>query len=158
MKKIRFLVDAVIIDYNNAMLNYTFFDHTADIGVEIFGQTRKELFANASLALKEILFDIPSTEPLRGRKKIITVEGADTTDLLINYLREILYLVNGEGWIVRNAEITRCGSKRLTANLQLEPFDQKKYAIKVELKAVTYHNASVKKEQSGWRAKVIFDV
>jgi SHS2 domain-containing protein len=26
------------------MSNYKFFDHTADIGVEVYGRTRKELF------------------------------------------------------------------------------------------------------------------
>jgi len=30
------------------MSNYKFFDHTADIGVEITGRTRKGLFVNAA--------------------------------------------------------------------------------------------------------------
>jgi len=30
------------------MRNYNFFDHTADIGVEVTGRTRNELFVNAA--------------------------------------------------------------------------------------------------------------
>jgi SHS2 domain-containing protein len=33
------------------MPNYKFFDHTADIGIEVTGRTRKERFVNAAVGV-----------------------------------------------------------------------------------------------------------
>ena len=37
------------------MSNYKFFDHTADIGIEVTGRTRKELFMNTADALVDVM-------------------------------------------------------------------------------------------------------
>src|SRR5271157_2513775 len=100
------------------MPNYKFFDHTADIGVEISGRTKKDLFANAASALFDILIESygDKSKTVKGtqkRHKIVTVEGSDVEDLLINFLREILYLFNGAGWVVDQCKIMECGNKRL---------------------------------------------
>ena len=81
------------------MSNYKFFDHTADIGVEVTGRTRKELFVNAAEALFDVMIENKTGEKSAKQQKKITVEGADVADLLINFLRELLYLFNGEKFI-----------------------------------------------------------
>jgi SHS2 domain-containing protein len=145
------------------MPNYKFFDHTADIGVEISGRTKKELFANAACAMFDVLIEkneskSKSDENTKGRQKTVSVDGADLEDLLINFLREILYLFNGTGWVVSHCKIMECGNKRLKAQLMGEPYNKNKHSIKIEIKAVTYSGLSVEKQKSGWRARVIFDV
>jgi SHS2 domain-containing protein len=145
------------------MPHYKLFDHTADIGVEISGRTKKELFANAASALFDVLIENKdsknkSAEKTQKRQKTVIVDGADLEDLLINYLREILYLFNGAGWVIGFCKIMECGNKRLKARLMGEPYNKKKYSIKTEIKAVTYSGVSVEKQKSGWRARVIFDV
>jgi hypothetical protein len=40
------LVHPVYLGYTFLMSNYKFFGHTDDIGVEVTGRTRKELFVN----------------------------------------------------------------------------------------------------------------
>ncbi len=144
------------------MPKYKFFEHTADIGVEISGRTKKELFANAASALFDVLIENDDSKSktakrVQRRQKIITMDGVDVEDLLINFLREILYLFNGTGWVVEHCKIMECGNKRLKAQLMGEPYD-KKHSIKSEIKAVTYSGLSVEKQKSGWRARVIFDV
>ncbi len=145
------------------MLKYTFFDHTADIGIEIFGRTKKELFANAACALFDILIQTTGSknkkaQGARVRLKIRTVDGADVEDLLINFLRELLYLFNGAGWVVDHCDIVECSNKRLLTQLWVEPYNKKSHLIKTEIKAVTYSGVGVEKLKSGWRARVIFDV
>jgi len=123
------------------MSNYKFFDHTADIGVEVTGRTRKELFVNAA----EALFDV--------------MIARDVADLLINYLRELLYLFNGEKIITVRCEMIKFTSKELQARLTGEVFNNKKHFIKTEIKAVTYSGLTVEKQKSGGRkARIIFDV
>ena len=145
------------------MPNYKFFDHTADIGVEISGRTKKELFANAAGAMFDVLIEkneskSKSDEDTKRQQKKVSVDGTDLEDLLINFLREILYLFNGTGWVVEHCKIMECGNKRLKAQLMGEPYNKNKHSIKSEIKAVTYSGLSVEKQKSGWRARVIFDV
>jgi len=145
------------------MPHYKLFDHTADIGVEISGRTKKELFANAAYAMFDILIENFDTKNktakgTQERQKIVTVDGADLEDLLINFLREVLYLFNGAGWVVDQCKIMECGNRRLKAQLMGEPYSKKKHSIKSEIKAVTYSGLNVEKQKSGWRARVIFDV
>ena len=140
------------------MSNYKFFDHTADIGVEVTGRTRKELFVNAAQALFDIMIENKTGLEAVKQQKRITVEGTDVSDLLINFLREILYLFNGEALVIGKCEITKCGNKTLDARLLLEPYNKKKHVMKTEIKAVTYHGLSVERIKKGWRARMIFDV
>jgi SHS2 domain-containing protein len=161
--KTRLLVDAGIIGYTTCMLNYTFFDHTADIGVEIFGRTKKDLFAHAVHALFDIMIQTAAhksgkSQEAKGRQIIKKVDGADVEDLFINFLRELLYLFNGTGWVVDHCEMIECRNTRLVATLWVEPYNKKKHSMKTEIKAVTYSGLSVKKFKSGWMARVIFDV
>jgi SHS2 domain-containing protein len=84
-------------------MGYRILDHTADIGVEVHGATLAGLFSQAALALVDLLTD---RVRLTGEtERMIRVEGADLEDLWINYLREILYLFNGENFLIK--EITK---------------------------------------------------
>lgn len=140
------------------MSNYKFFDHTADIGVEVTGRTRKELFVNAAGALFDVMILHKAGRATAKRQKKISVEGSDAADLLINFLREILYLFNGEKFVTGSCEIIKFTNKALQARLTGESFNNKKHLIKTEIKAVTYSGAKVERLKDGWRARVIFDV
>ena len=140
------------------MSNYKFFDHTADIGVEVTGRTRKELFVNAAEALFDVMIENKTGWDAAKRQKKITIEGADVADLLINFLRELLYQFNGEKFITDRCEIIKFSNKELQARLTGESFNSKKHLIKTEIKAVTYSRLSVERVKAGWRARVIFDV
>ena len=140
------------------MSNYKFFDHTADIGVEVTGRTRKELFVNAVSALFDVLMESKTGVESAQQQKQITVEGGDVADLLINFLREFLYLFNGENFVTDGCEIIKFKNKELQARLTGEPFNSKKHLIKTEIKAVTYSGAKVERFKDGWKARIIFDV
>jgi SHS2 domain-containing protein len=62
-------------------MHYRLFDHTADLGVEVFGKTRKDLFVNAAAALFDLLLDAPGIQSTVVRE--IVIEGSDITDLFI---------------------------------------------------------------------------
>jgi SHS2 domain-containing protein len=152
-----------LVNINLEMKKYSMFDHTADIGVEIFGRTKKELFAHAAEALFDILIEKNGyknmvSSGIKGRQKIRTVNGSDLEDLFINFLRELLYLFNGAGWVVNHCFIAECSTKRLVTQLLVEPYNKKTHLIKTEIKAVTYSGLSVIKDKAGWTARVIFDV
>lgn len=147
------------------MKNYRLLDHTADIGFEVFGKTKEELFANGVAALFDLILDrsgerkkSPAVPGETQEEKSIVVEGGDIEDLLVNFLREVLYLFNGKKWVVINCRPVEITDKRIEAQLFGEPYNQQKHKVKMEIKAVTYHDLSVEKTSEGWRARVIFDV
>jgi SHS2 domain-containing protein len=140
------------------MPDYVMFDHTADIGIEIYGRTKKELFTNAARALYDVMIEIK--EPLQKKRyrKKVSIEGADAADLLVNFLRELLYLFNGKRLVPVSCAITGMAARRLSATLAVVRFSPQVHTVRKEIKAVTYHGLVVERGKKGWRAKVIFDV
>jgi SHS2 domain-containing protein len=138
------------------MHRYKLFDHTADVGVEAYGKTTNELFANAAFAVFDILTDLSHVNPIVERK--IVVDGEGWEDLLVNYLREVLYMYNGEGLLLKEFSIIDIDPRRLVGKVAGAPFDPAKHTINTEIKAVTYHQAAVKEAHGMWTARVIFDV
>jgi len=138
------------------MDRYRVFDHTADLGVEIFGHTLEDMFVNAAYAVFDLMTDLHLVRS--GTEKIIVVDGEGIEDLLVNYLREILYLFNGEGFLPKQCSVAISDPSHLQANLSGEAFDRDRHPIHMEIKAVTYHQISVTKTTDGWVARVILDV
>jgi SHS2 domain-containing protein len=138
------------------MHKYRLFDHTADLGVEVYGKTANELFANAAFAVFDILTDLKHVSPTVERK--VVVDGDGWEDLLVNYLREILYLFNGEGFLLKEFSIRDIDPRHLEGKVAGEPFDPSRHRINTEIKAVTYHQAAVRETSKEWTARVIFDV
>ena len=54
--------------------------------------------------------------------------------------------------------VREVNSRTLKALLRGECFDPVRHRIEREIKAVTYHQASVTKTGDGWLARVVFDV
>jgi SHS2 domain-containing protein len=136
--------------------NYRFIDHTADSGLEIFGRSPRDLFQQAAKALTDLLTD--PTQLKEQRRHILDIEGSDWEDLLINWLRELLYLYNGEAQFITGVDIITIEQTRLRADVATEDYRQGHHEIRNEIKAVTYHQLEVTTYEDGWRARVIFDL
>jgi SHS2 domain-containing protein len=137
-------------------MHYRLFNHTADLGIDVFGKTQADLFSHAALALFDLMIDAAGMQAPQDRK--IVIEGADRTDLFVNFLREILYLFNGDGLVLTACRIVQIRAKFLRAAIQADPYDARVHRVKTEIKAVTYHQAAVVKTDAGWRGRIVFDV
>jgi SHS2 domain-containing protein len=131
-------------------------EHTADIGFEAFGATRQELFANAARALIDLQVDLDTIRP--SLEWTIKAEGPAWPDLLVNWLSEILYLNDGEGWLFHDFRVQELGEKLIIATADGEKFDRARHRVKVLVKAVTYHQLALEETPQGWRAQVYVDV
>ena len=69
---------------------YEVLDHTADLGIKVTGATLSDLYVNAGLALFDLITSI--NENIDEEELTISVSGEDEADLLVNWLRELLYL------------------------------------------------------------------
>ena len=137
-------------------MHYKLFDHTADLGVAFFSVTREALFRHAALSLFDLLVEARDVREIETRE--VRIEGADGTDLFVNYLREMLYLFNGEGRVLTDCRILRMDDRELTAEVRCGRFDASRHRIRTEIKAVTYHLASLSETPQGWTGRIILDV
>ena len=135
---------------------YKEFEHTADIGMEMYGATLEELFRNAGRALFDTIVEIDRIQPRVERS--VSVTGDDDELLLMNWLRRLLYLFAVESEVYGEFRIVALQSGALQAIVTGEPLDMERHHFKTELKAITYHQFRLIHEQDGWRATVIFDV
>jgi SHS2 domain-containing protein len=137
-------------------MRFTLIDHIADYGIHVFGENDKVLFENAGLAMFELL--IEAGNPGKCRRTTISVDGEDWPDLMVNWLRELLHQWTGEETILRSIAVAELAPYRISAWVDLEPFQAERHRILNEIKAVTYHQIQAGPIGDHWEAKIIFDV
>ena len=135
---------------------YTSIDHTADIGINVYGADSKELFTDAAIALFDHIVD---SATLTGvLQEDLDIIGIDWPDLMVNWLRELLYLWNGKQILIKSIDIQTILKKHISAKITGDRYNPKEHTIIGEIKAVTYHQIHVARSRLGWEAKIIFDV
>ena len=135
---------------------YRITDHTADIGLHVFGDDPRDLFTNAARAMFDIIAGQPPTE--NTQTLTLKVAGSDWPDLMVNWLRELLYLWSGKELLVGSTQIDKISEKEIIATVGVDQFDSDRHTIKTEIKAVTYHQIRVDCRRTGWQSRIIFDV
>ncbi len=137
-------------------IKYRLIDHTADLGIEVYGEGLQELFSNAGFALFDIITDISRVK--ETTKRVITIEGSDLEQLIVNWLNELLYLHEVEGLLFKRFEVQEMTDKNLKALIAGERYDPNKHIIETAVKAATYHQLQVVQENNRWRAVIIIDL
>lgn len=138
------------------MKRFKILDHTADIGLIIYGEDLKALFGNAGEAFFHLMTDLRRVR-LRIERQIV-LRGESLERLMVDWLGELLYLHDVENLLFRRFRIESIGEDGLKAVAKGEPFREGIHEIKREVKAVTYHQLRVEQKSEGWRAQVIFDL
>ncbi|MCD6557437.1 MAG: archease [Candidatus Aenigmarchaeota archaeon] len=136
---------------------YEFLDiATADRAFAAFGNTLEQAFANAALAMTEIITDTSKINKKMERK--IHVEARDDKALLYDWLSEILFIFDTEHVVFGEfvVTITRADSKWLL-DAVARGEDLARHEIRGEVKAITYHKMEIKKTDGGYRVQVIVD-
>ena len=131
-------------------------DHTADIGLVIYGSNLKSLFRHAGEGFFSLITDVRKVKPRIERK--VELNGESLERLMVDWLGQLLYLHEVEHLLFKMFVIESVGENGLKAMLKGEFFQEGVHVIKTEIKAVTYHQIQVKKRDGGWRAQVIFDL
>ncbi len=136
---------------------YEFFEHTADIGVNVYGATLEELFCNAAAAMYEALGRLQKTRD--SRQRTVQIEAPTLEDLLHDWLAELLYEIEANHVLYDEIDLTELKPGSLTATLRGATIDFARSETNEEIKAVTYHHLTVEQTPAGiWHATVIFDV
>ncbi len=130
-------------------------EHTADLGLEIWGDSRSELFAQAACALREVIVAEAPVNPRETQE--IEVSGSDDAELLVAWLSELLFLFECRGFLPSECKL-EFGENCLRAQIKGEPFDPQRHPLEREVKAITHHQVLVEEKDGQWHARVYVDI
>jgi SHS2 domain-containing protein len=142
---------------------FEFFDHTADVGLHVTADGLAPLFELAAAGMMSILVGDVKVQSWKTER--IRVEGENLEELLVAWLREILWTFERNRMIFKNFQIEKKGFSGpesgpffLEAALEGETYSPARHGICKEIKAVTRHGLSVMKTDTGWEARILFDI
>ena len=137
------------------MRSFHFEAHTADIRMRISGETLPELFKVAMEGMAELI----SKGSVKKGKFLasydIFVSSENSTFLLIDFLSEILTLSHIHHMIFGEVEFLKFDETALKARIggrKVKKFEE-------DLKAVSYHEAGIRKNSHGlYETVIVFDI
>ena len=145
-------------------------EHTADVALEVEADDLAAAFAEAALALGEVVTGGGLPEPREA--VCVTLKADDVESLLVRWLAELLVRFDAEGFLAGAAEVALTpptrdarpevvvvvvdgraaeaaagaageGAWRLRATLRGEAYDPARHGYGSEVKAISYHTLRV---------------
>ncbi|MBI4250746.1 archease [Candidatus Uhrbacteria bacterium] len=129
--------------------------HTADVRLKVWGKDYEEVFRAALLGMSAIQKKAIPTKDADFIERTISVEASDGTALLVDFLNEVLSLcaINKEWYFDGVFERLTATSLHVTLHgIAISDFDE-------DIKAVTYHEANLQKNEKGeWETIIVLDI
>ena len=120
------------------------------------GQDLRAAGRIAALAVMDSVLDVRSVEASEERS--VRVEGSDGAELLVNWLNEVLFLFEVEGFVTARVRIGSLTESTLQATCWGEEFDSSRHRTKTEVKAVTHHRLRLEEVDGGWIGEFLCDL
>ncbi len=134
-----------------------FAEHTGELELEIEAPTLEAVFAQALRALAELL-EGPGDERAgapasREVVREVVIESSDRSALLADWLAELVYLADRDGFVPEAIDRIEVGERTLKATVRGH-IGQPSSLVK----AATYHRLELAPAGERWRARVVLDV
>ena len=136
--------------------SFSFVNHTADVGVIVWGKSLPELFQHAAESFFHILTEPETIQEIETRTILVRANGIE--ELLVAWLNEFLFLFETEGLLFRQFVVDQLDSHHLKATAKGERYVEGRHPIKGVIKAVTYHQLQIQKEDGIWKTQIIYDL
>jgi len=137
---------------------FRFLPHTADIKIEAWGSDLEEAFINAGKAFTDTIVDLSKVG--KNIKRRITVEGEDLEELLYNFIEKLILTLDIDNLIFSDYKISI--DKKDGFKMDVEAYgdiiDLDKHGFKVYVKAITYHEMEIKKEDNKFIIRYVVDI
>ena len=136
--------------------NHRIIARQSELVMRVVGTSQINLFVNAAFALFDVITD---TEKIDTQERLqLEVEGSDRDDLLLNWLRELLYLYQGSAFLLKEFNVQEMKDTSVKAQVSGEKLDPDRHEIKQEIAAVAYDQSHMQKTGDQWIAQVILEV
>jgi SHS2 domain-containing protein len=143
---------------NQQTLPWKLLEHPSDIRIEVHGKNVEQIFLNSASAMTSIITGTDE-HPKKLSVKNLFLQSDFLQDLLVDWLRELLFLFTVERFVFCDASLKIDETNAIEAIVLgyfMEFPDQ--FRDGVEIKGITYHGLLFEKTRDGFVAQVIFDV
>lgn len=130
---------------------YEEIEHTADWAIIVRGETLDDLFENAARGMFSLLD--ARYEEQQVQKKELQLSAIDQETLLVTWLEELLYMLESEQFASSGFEVD-VKDTTLEADVMLHPLR----SMKKDIKAVTYNELEIVRDDQGFHTTIVFDV
>ena len=128
---------------------YGWGEHTGELELWLTASSEREVFEEAVRAVAELLGEEGGDRESRD----VAVAGADRAGLLAEWLEELAFLAETEGFVPERAEELALAPAGVTARVVGHRGTPPHL-----IKAVTLHRLAFEPHDGGWRARVVLDV
>jgi SHS2 domain-containing protein len=127
--------------------------HTADWALKVRGATLRSLFENAARGMVSLIGgQAGQGEPAFHRE--YDLRAPDLEMLLVDWLTELLALVEDEGAVISQVEVSQVAEFALKARIGAQAGGQ----FSKHIKAVTFHKLEIRHTPEGFETVIVFDV
>jgi SHS2 domain-containing protein len=150
------------------MKKFEILEHKADLKIRVFGKTKEKLFENAMVGMFEAAkYEMTkgqtterlttkqlTTKRLMTKRLAIKIKSADLPSLLVDFLSEVLYLVETKKLVFEKVEFKKFKENEIEATLIGKPLKR----MGVHIKGVTYHDLKIFQKNGNFEAEILFDI
>ena len=138
------------------MPSFEILEHPSDLGIEAYGKSIEEIYRNAALGLMSVIAGTSKIEPREER--LISISAIDRENMLVRWLTEVLYLYDAEKFLTSGVEFLIVNETLLKAKIFGEQYVESKHDLKLDIKAITYHQLKIEERDGEWKARVFVDI
>jgi SHS2 domain-containing protein len=135
---------------------YRELDHTADVGFEVEGRTREEVFERAALALSDVMsggIEVPVDEAFAIEAR---GDASGDAQLLVQFLKAVLAKFQ-DGLLAGEVQVEALAPAEVRARARGWRYDASRLEG-TEVKAVTYHALAFEQRGDAFLARVVLDI
>lgn len=136
--------------------SYTFFEHTADVGIRAQAPTRAALFVQMARGLAWLIAEDSVLAPREERA--VTLAAENVEQLLLVWLQELLLWFSTERFLPAEYALEIVSSTTLQGQVRGDIFDPTRHVQGREVKAITRHQLRVRQADDAWEAEAIVDI
>jgi SHS2 domain-containing protein len=127
--------------------------HPADVALQVSGRDLSALYRNAASGLMHLLHCAPVAPLAEPPSLCISLHAPDLETLMVDWLGELLYLVerHQRGWTVHDVRVDQAGE--LTAVVRCSPCARPQR----EFKAVTFSGLCIVATAKGYETVIVLD-
>lgn len=129
-------------------------EHTADVGIHAWDDSREGCFEQATLGVLDIM---GALGPGSGERFEIERSARDAGGVLVDWLSEVLYVVDSRDAVATRVELDEVTDALARGAIWIAPRGDETLEG-TAVKAITYHQLSVEASDEGWSCRFFVDV
>jgi len=127
--------------------------------MKAYGETLARMFENAAKGMFSIMLDMTQdAEATKSTDLVLEQEEENIEQMFVDWLNELLYLVDTENLVPSTITVTQVDGKCLRAAVSGNPFNKEIHRYKTEIKSTTYHMLEIGRENDKYFGMILFDI